>query len=279
MNVLTRARNILASPKTEWSVIDAESSTIGSLYTGYFMLLAAIPAVASFIGLSLIGVGVFGTSIRMPIANGLASMLVGYVLTLVACAVLALVIDTLAPTFGGSKNRIRAFKVAVYGSTAAMVSSIFTALPMLSVLGLLASLYSIYLIYLGLPVLMKCPQEKALAYTAVTLIVAIILGVVLGSVGNLFRTQAGPDFTGGEPFSIYTPDGSLTVDPNGSGTVTLQSEEGKVSVDIAQLEAVGKRMEELSEKLEAAYQSGNMAEAQELALEIQALQQQYAPSE
>ena len=39
---------------------------------------------------------------------------------------------------------------------------------------LVGVVYGIYLLYLGLPVTMKCPPEKAGAYTAVTMICAII---------------------------------------------------------------------------------------------------------
>jgi hypothetical protein len=44
----------------------------------------------------------------------------------------------------------------------------------------LVSLYSLYLLYLGLPVLMKAPQEKAVGYTVVVIIVAIVLYFVIG---------------------------------------------------------------------------------------------------
>ena len=42
--LVDRARDILMKPKDEWAVIDREPATIGGLYTGYVMILAAIPA-------------------------------------------------------------------------------------------------------------------------------------------------------------------------------------------------------------------------------------------
>jgi len=67
-----------------------------------------------------------------------------------------------------------------------MVGGIFSLIPALSVLGLVASLYSIYLIYLGLPVLMKCPAEKALVYTIVILVCAVVAGMIVGAVSAIF---------------------------------------------------------------------------------------------
>ncbi|MET3463505.1 Yip1 family protein [Variovorax atrisoli] len=179
MNLVERVQAILLKPKATWPEIDAEPADAASLYKNYVMILALIPALASFIGLSLIGVGAFGVSFRVPLASGLANMIVGYVLSLVMVFVLALIIDAMAPTFEGSRSQIGALKLSAYASTAAFVGGVFSLLPSLSVLGALAALYGIYLLYTGLPVLMKCPPDKAIAYTAVVVVCAIVGGVVI----------------------------------------------------------------------------------------------------
>jgi len=179
MNLVERVQAILLKPKATWPEIDAEPADAASLYKNYVMILALIPALASFIGLSLIGVGAFGVSFRVPLASGLANMVVGYVLSLVMVFVLALIIDAMAPTFEGTKSQIGALKLSAYASTAAFVGGVFSLLPSLSVLGALAALYGIYLLYTGLPVLMKCPPDKAVAYTAVVVVCAIVGGVVI----------------------------------------------------------------------------------------------------
>jgi len=179
MNLVERVQAILLKPKATWPEIDAEPADAASLYRNYVMILALIPALASFIGLSLIGVGAFGVSFRVPLASGLANMIVGYVLSLVMVFVLALIIDAMAPTFEGTRSQIGALKLSAYASTAAFVGGVFSLLPSLSVLGALAALYGVYLLYTGLPVLMKCPPDKAVAYTAVVVVCAIVGGVVI----------------------------------------------------------------------------------------------------
>ncbi|SOD24453.1 Yip1 family protein [Variovorax sp. YR752] len=179
MNLVERAQSILLKPKATWPEIDAEPADAASLYKNYVMILALIPAVASFIGLSLIGIGAFGVSFRVPIVSGLANMVVGYVLSLVMVFVLALIIDAMAPTFEGTRSQIGALKLSAYASTAAFVGGIFSLLPSLSVLGALAALYGVYLLYTGLPVLMKCPPDKAIAYTAVVVVCAIVGGFII----------------------------------------------------------------------------------------------------
>ena len=186
MNLVDRVKRILLSPRTEWEVIDAEQTTPAALYTGYIAPLAAIGPIAQLIGSTVFGIPLplMGTY-RVPLGSALTGAIIGYVLTLVGTYVLALIIDALAPTFSGQRNQIQALKVAAYSSTAAWLAGIFALIPLLGFLGLVG-LYSLYLLYLGLPVLMKTPREKALPYTAVVILAAIVLFVIIGMIAARF---------------------------------------------------------------------------------------------
>ena len=184
MNLVERAKNILLKPKDEWAVISAEPHTVQGLYTQYVMILAAIPAIASFIGLSVIGMGFLGVSYKVPLGAGLANAVVTYLLSLGSVYVMALIIDALAPTFGGEKNFMQAMKVAAFFPTASWLAGIFYLVPALSILGLLG-LYSFYLLFVGLPILMKAPEEKAVPYVVVVIIAAIVIFVVIGAIAGL----------------------------------------------------------------------------------------------
>ena len=184
MNLVDRAKNILLKPKQEWAVISAEPHTVQGLYTGYVMILAAIPAVAAFIGFSLIGVSTFMGSYRWPITSGITHMILQYVLNLGWVYVLALIIDALAPNFGGEKNFMQALKVSAFSPTAMWLAGIFSIIPAIAILGIVG-LYSLYLLYVGLPLLMKTPAEKAMPYTVVVIIIAIVLGLIVGALSAL----------------------------------------------------------------------------------------------
>ncbi len=251
MNLIQRVQAILLKPKETWPQIEAEPASTASIYTGYIMILALIPALAGFIGMSLIGVNTFGVSFRVPILQGLAQLVVGYVLSLVMIYVIALITDALAPTFGGQKNRLNALKLVAYGSTAGMVGGIFNLIPMLSVLGILAALYSIYLIYTGLPTLMKNPEGKSLPYTAVIIVCGILAGLVIGALSALF-----------------TPTPAMNLGDANPG-VTIETPEGKVHLDTDKMEDWGKRMEEAGKEMEAAQQSGDQAAMEEAMKKMQ----------
>lgn len=191
MGLVDRVKNILLNPAKEWEVIDGEAATVAGLYTGYILPLAAITPICQAIGYSVFGIHLpFVGTWRTPIGSAITSAIVTYILTLAGVYLLHLIIDNLAPNFGGTRSSIQALKVATYSYTAAWVAGFFALIPGLRFLTILG-LYSLYLLYLGLPVLMKSPKEKALSYTAVVIIVGIIISVIIGLVAGRFISSPG----------------------------------------------------------------------------------------
>ncbi len=246
MNLIERAKAILLQPAQTWPVIDAEPATTASVYKDWLVIMAAIPALCTFVGMSVIGTGMLGFGYRMPIVLGLTSMVLRYAITLVMVFVMALIVDALAPSFGGTKSRIGALKLIAYGSTASFVAGVFALLPMLGGLAMFAAgIYALYVIWLGLPVLMKCPQDKAAGYLAVTVVIAIVVGIVLGAVMSPFMMGAawmGSRHSGGGAFSFNGPDGQVTVDSDA-------------------MQRAAARVDAARERMEAAQKSGDPASA------------------
>jgi hypothetical protein len=180
-NMIGRVKRILLEPKAEWSRIDTEPTTTRALMAGWVLPLAAIGPVAQLIGSEVFGYGAFGFRYRPSIGSAIVTAVLGYIVAVIAVWVLALVIDGLAPSFGGAKSQIQAMKVAAYSATAGWIVGIFQIVPSLFFLGLLG-LYSLYLLYLGLPLLMKAPPEKAMSYTVDTIVLAAILFIVAGAI-------------------------------------------------------------------------------------------------
>ncbi len=179
--LIERVKGIVLSPKTEWEKIAAETTDVKSLYMGYAMILAAIPAICGLIGSTLIGVSlpIVGT-IRTGIGAALVQLVLGYVLGLAVIYVVSLIVNALAPTFDGQKNPVQALKLIVYSSTPVWLAGVFSLVPLLGVLGIIAGLYGLYLLYIGLTPLMKNPQEKSIGYTALIIICYIVLAIIMG---------------------------------------------------------------------------------------------------
>lgn len=247
MNLVQRIKDILLAPKATWPQIAQEPADVKSIYTNYLVYLAAIPAIATFIGLSVFGIGAFGVSYRVPVMSGLLNMLVGYLLSLGIVFALALAVDALAPTFGGVRNPVNALKLVAYGATAGFVGGIFGLLPSLSILTLLFSVYTIYLIYTGLPVVMKCPPEKAAGYTATIVVCGVVAGVLLAVVSAAVMPSRGLGMAG-----MGGGDG---------GELTISTPGGKVSIDTNRMEEMARKMEAAGKRMETAQQAGDPAAA------------------
>jgi hypothetical protein len=223
--MVDRVKAILLKPNEEWARIDAEPATIPDLYRSYVVPLAAIWPVCSLIGLLLLG-----STYLFKLMIG--QLILGYVLMLIMIYVFAVIIDTLAPNFKGASNRVQAFKVAAYSATAAWVAGVFGLIPFLGVLVLLGAFYSLYLLYLGLPRLMKVPQDQAVTYTVVVVIVGFVIALIAGGITTTLARMLAP-----------TP--VLTIsDGTVSGTVA--------GIDLSKLQAASKQIESVAKNAEAA---------------------------
>ncbi|HVB37487.1 MAG TPA: hypothetical protein VND92_03080, partial [Vicinamibacterales bacterium] len=99
MTIVERVKNICLTPGTEWAVIEGESTPPASLLTGYAAPLAAIGAAAGFIGGSVIGRSLpFVGTYRIGIMPGLVAAVFSFVMAIVGVAILAVVLNALAPT-------------------------------------------------------------------------------------------------------------------------------------------------------------------------------------
>ncbi|MGN2253821.1 YIP1 family protein [Frateuria sp. GZRe12] len=245
---IARAKAILASPRTEWPVAAAEPASIGSLYTTYIVWIAALPAIAGFIKSSLIGTGFMGVHVRTPIGAGIGGMVLQYLLSLALAYVMALVINALAGTFNGQKDMVQALKTVAYSWTASWVAGIAVIIPWLGwLIAIAGAIYGIYLLYLGLPFTMKCPPEKAGGYTALAVIVAIVLSWIVGLiVAGVIGTAA---YTGAAMTGTHlgSTSDNVTVDPDSA---------------LGKLAAMGERAEQASKEMDAAQKSGDTAAQQ-----------------
>ena len=253
MSLIERVQAILLKPKETWPVIAAEGGDVAGVFTKYVMILAAIPALANFIGMTVFGIGGFGITVRIGFVAAILNLVVGYLLTLVMVFVLALIVDALAPTFGGTKNRLAAVKVVAYSMTALWVAGILGLMPALAALAALIGLvWAVYLLYTGLPVLMRAPADKAGAYTAVVIVCALVVGVVLGAVTGLFLNRGSMGMGGIGAAGTAATMGDVVIKGADGSAVTIN---GGAMTDMA------KRMEEAGKRMEAAQKSGDSTAA------------------
>jgi uncharacterized SAM-binding protein YcdF (DUF218 family) len=172
MAMMDRIKGMLLSPRTEWPKVAAEPATVQSIYTGWVMILGLLGPIAILL-LSSVFIGGFGV----------LAAVASYVNTLVGIAIIALIADLIAPTFGGTRDYVAALKLVAYAATAVWIAQIALIVPVLGALvALVGAIYSVYLLFLGAPVLRKCSADKAVAYTIVLLLCAIVIGYIIRAI-------------------------------------------------------------------------------------------------
>jgi hypothetical protein len=222
--LVDRAKNVLLTPQAEFDRIAAEPADVNKIYMGYVLPLVALAAICSFIGLSLIGASAFGVSYRVGMVPGLVGAVLQVIAGLAGVFVLAFITNALAPNFGSQQDMGKAHQLAAYGSTAGFLAGVFAIFPPLAILGILG-LYSLFLIYVGLPRLMKTPEDKRIGYFITIIVVAIVVWIVIGAVVGSVRMSmggfGGPGYTFGQstPSPSTRAEGQVTLP--GGGTVDL----------------------------------------------------------
>jgi hypothetical protein len=179
---------ILFQPRISWKEIDREFTKPSELWFKYILPLAAIGPIFGTIGMLLFGQRIAFTSLTNPVslATAITRGVAAYVFALLGVFIMAQIINLLAPGFGGQKNDVQSLKAAAYSSTAHWLGGVFGLIPALALVSLIFSLYSVYLLFLGLPIVMKVPEDRAMGYTAVVIIASIVVFLIMGAIVTAF---------------------------------------------------------------------------------------------
>jgi hypothetical protein len=250
-NIITRAINILLRPNAEWDVIAGEHATTQGLILGYAAILAAIPAIARVVS-GLMPHCFFAVCYTSNPIFVVVGGVVYYLIALASVFVIGLIIEALAPSFGGEKNQVQAMKVAVYSWTAAWLAGIFIIIPWVGPLLSLVGLYSLYLLYLGLGQVMKSPSDKSIVYTVVVVVLAILVFLIGGAIA-------------GAVTAVGMVTGGVT-SPAQFGSLHIGAGPNSASIDLGKLSASAQQAEQAVRAAQAGAANGkiNVIDPQQL---------------
>jgi hypothetical protein len=185
MNIIERAKNMIATPKTEWLVVESEVTTPQSVLMAYVLPLAILASIGRLLS-GLVWGGFFSTYFIWWAIVGLISIIVSFYISIY-------VIDMLAPSFNSEKDLSRSAQLVAYSNTPAWIGSFLSFIPFIGFLFVIAGwIYSIYLFYIGLGPLKKTPEDNKIVYMIVAFIImiaivyilsAILMGILAGIIG------------------------------------------------------------------------------------------------
>jgi hypothetical protein len=192
---------LLVSPTKQWQGIAAmEERSLRALLL-YPCLLAILPAVAWYYGTTQIGwtVGDHGETIRLTTQSARQICILFYLTMLGCVAVIGYFVHWMASTYGAESSVTRGIVIIGLTATPLFIAGLVGFYPILwldMLIGVVAVSWSVYLMYLGIPIVMKIPEERGFLFSSAVLAIAMVILICLmvGSV-ILWDFGAAPAFT------------------------------------------------------------------------------------
>jgi hypothetical protein len=200
--VLNHVWGLFFQPKKEWKSIKEERCTVGKCFCSHALILAAIPAIAGYVGTTQVGWSFGGFEVhRLTTQSALQIAVLTYLTMLIAVFSLGMAIHWMGQTYGSRQTPSRAIALAAYTATPLWIMGFFFLYPILWVnmlIGLPALAYTVYLLYTGVPVMMGVSQERGFLFASAVLAVGLVMLVaVLGAMAMLWSMGIGPEVTTG----------------------------------------------------------------------------------
>jgi hypothetical protein len=200
--VLNHVWGLFSQPKKEWKSIKGERCSVGKCFCSHVLILAAIPAIAGYIGTTQVGWSFGGFEVhKLTTQSALQIAILTYLTMLVAVFSLGKAIHWMGQTYGSRQTLPQAIALAAYTATPLWIMGFFFLYPVLWVnmlIGLPALAYTVYLLYTGVPVMMSVSQERGFLFASAVLAVGLVMLVaVLGAMAMLWSMGIGPEVTTG----------------------------------------------------------------------------------
>jgi hypothetical protein len=186
------ALRLALKPGTEFPIIASERESIEAVVTRW-----VAPLLLVMLATKVLSAWIFGLDIDATVHGRTASLNVPFQLTeaillalpllvqsIVMVFVTALVIDALAPWFGGTRDLVQAVRTAAYVATPAWLVGIigpawemgvFRVQPPRGITMFVGAIWGIWLLLRALPPMMKVSNGKSWSYTAVIVVVMALL--------------------------------------------------------------------------------------------------------
>jgi hypothetical protein len=192
---------LLTRPANQWRTIAELPENSFRTLVLYPCIMAILPAVAWYYGTSRVGwsVGDHGDTIKLTVESA-RQLSVLFYLAMVACVVvIGYFIHWMSDTYGADSTVTKGIVIAGMASTPMFLAGVVGFYPLLwldLLIGVAAVSWSVYLLYLGIPIIMKIPEERGFLFSSAVLGVALVILICLmvGSV-ILWDFGAAPAFT------------------------------------------------------------------------------------
>ena len=198
---LNHITGIFSRPNSEWINIRGERDSKYTEFLSTVPLLALIPAVAFFIGVTEVGwqLSSGGPVVSLTAGSAFVLCLLSYISALIGVWCFGEMINWMRKTYSDEPADARmGMAMAVYATAPLFVAGVAGFWPNVwfnVMVMFMAGAYSVYLIYRGMPILMDIPKERAFMYSTSVITVALVMLVSLrAGTAVLWSMGFGPEY-------------------------------------------------------------------------------------
>jgi hypothetical protein len=198
--ILNHVWGLFTNPEKEWKAINAERCSVGRCYCSHVLLLAAVPALAGYVGTTAVGWQVVSREVhRLTPESALSIAIVFYLAMLGGVLTVGKLIHWMGQTYGAKKTFPQCVALAAYAATPLFLCGLMLLYPVLwlnLLIGLPALAYTVYLLYSGVPVMMGVTRERGFLFSSAVLAVGLVMLVgLLAATVILWDIGMAPVFT------------------------------------------------------------------------------------
>ncbi len=189
----------LFKTRAQWQAVGALADSEYTSKLLYPIIFALGPCIAWYYGASKIGWRVGdGELVLLTPESALHIVVAFYVAMLGSLAVIGYFIHWMAETYGSNSSIVKGIVVASYTATPLFIAGLIGFFPIFwldFLIGILSLGWAVYLLYVGIPEVMRIPQERGFLYaSAVVGICMVIFMALMGGVVILWDMGLAPVF-------------------------------------------------------------------------------------
>ncbi|MCP5352682.1 MAG: YIP1 family protein [Chromatiales bacterium] len=191
---------LMSQPAAEWAKIRDRRCSISGCFSTHISVLALIPALAGYIGITQVGWEFGSQTVKLDPDNAITVTVVFYLAMLFAVLVVGKMIDWMSQTYDVRQPLSQSIALSAYTATPLFLAGVFQLNPVIwlnFLIGLPVIGYTVYLLYTGLPIMMEIPEEKGFVFSSAVLGAGLVIFVgLLAAIVFLWIGVINPTFSG-----------------------------------------------------------------------------------
>ena len=193
MNMLRRLARLLFSPRAAWLAIDRENGPVWKLYVGWLLPLTLL-MLGAVLASQFLYKGESSWQQPASLVQPLVSVLWGALALAVQLTAAAIITCVGARLFGGRCDLGRAFSLIFHAVAGVLIGALLQVLlmPVFPLLLILGAGWSVYLLLEGMPVLMDIDARRSRVFSAVILVVFLLVNILLSPLIERWRRVIDP---------------------------------------------------------------------------------------